>query len=127
MKLSRGPAPDGPRAPDLTERVMRRLGLPAVTPREATRRRRRRALLRAALCVVFAAAGGLAVMLLWSQPGPSAPTIPAAIRHDLQEHGRTIDRTIRSIRGLGGQLPAVETPAPQPREESGKAPAEPSV
>ena len=107
------PLHDPPRGPDLTEPVMRRLGLAGVTPGNAKRRRRRRALLRAALCVVVVGAGGLVVMLVSSQPQPSAPTVPSAIRHDLQQHGRTIDRTVRSIRGLGLQLPDLTVPASQ--------------
>ena len=86
------PFHDPPRGPDLTEPVMRRLGLAGVTPGKAKRRRRRRASLRAALCVVVVGAGGLVVMLVSSQPQPLAPTVPSAIRHDLQQHGRTIDR-----------------------------------
>ncbi len=102
---------DPPRGPDLTEPVLRRLGLAGVTPGKAKRRRRRRALLRAALSVVVVGAGGSVVILLSSQPRPLAPTVPSAIRHDLQQHGRTIDRTVRSIRGLGLQLPELTVPA----------------
>ena len=107
------PSHDPPRGPDLTEPVLRRLGLGGVTPGKAKRRQRRRALLRAALCVVVVGAGGSVVVLLSSQPQPLAPTVPSAIRHDLQQHGRTIDRTVRSIRGLGLQLPELMVPAPQ--------------
>ena len=54
-------------------------------------------------------------MLLSSQPQPqpSAPTVPSAIRHDLRQHGRTIDRTVRSIREIGQQVPALTVPASQ--------------
>ena len=125
------PLHDPPRGPDLTEPVMRRLGLAGVTPGNAKRRRRRRALLRAALCVVVVGAGGLVVMLVSSQPQPSAPTVPSAIRHDLQQHGRTIDRAVRSIRGLGQQLPELAVPASQryggPDAEVGGDAAEPSI
>ncbi|MEE8458842.1 MAG: hypothetical protein V3S08_03160 [Phycisphaerales bacterium] len=98
-------------APDLTESVLRRLGLAGVTPGAAKRRRRRRAFLRATLCAVVVGAGGLVVTLLSSQPQPLAPTVPSAIRHDLQQHGRTIDRTVRTIRGIAQQLPTLTVPA----------------
>lgn len=117
--------------PDLTEAVMRRLGLPGITPGELQRRRRRRAVLRVAVCVVVAAAVGLVVVLRSSHPQPSGTTIPSAIRNDLQRHGRTIDGTVRSIRGLGQQLPALAAPTPQPGEgqenELREAGPEPSV
>ncbi len=122
---------DLPRGPDLTEPVMRRLGLAGVTPGMAKRQRRRRALLRAALCVVVVGAGGLVAMLLSSQPQPVAPTVPSAIRHDLQQHGRTFDRTVRSIRALGQQLPELTVPASQrdggPDAEVGDDDVEPSI
>ncbi len=125
------PAHDPPRGPDLTGPVMRRLGLPGVTPGRAKRRRRRRALLRAALCVVVVGAGGSVVILFSSQPQPFAPTVPSAIRHDLQQHGHTIDRTVRSIRGLGLQLPELAVPASQrhgdPEAEVGADAVEPSI
>ena len=122
---------DPPRGPDLTEPVLRRLGLAGVTPGMAKRRRRRRALLRAAVCVVVVGAGGLVVMLVSSQPQPLAPTVPSAIRHDLQQHGRTIDRTVRSIREIGQQVPALTAPASQrqgvPDAEIGLDAVEPSI
>jgi len=125
------PSHDPPHGPDLTEPVLRRLGLAGVTPGNAKRRRRRRALLRAALCVVVVGAGGLVVMLVSSQPQPSAPTVPSAIRHDLQQHGRTIDRAVRSIRGLGQQLPELAVPASQrhgvPDAEVSDDAVEPSI
>ncbi len=125
------PAHDPPRGPDLTEPVLRRLGLAGVTPGKAKRRRRRRALLRAAVCVVVVGAGGSVVVLLSSQPQPLAPTVPSAIRHDLQQHGRTIDRTVRSIRGLGLRLPELTVPALQrhsdPDSEAGDDAVEPSI
>ncbi len=122
---------DPPRGPDLTEPVMRRLGLAGVTPGNAKRRRRRRALLRAAVCIVVMGGGGLVVMLLSSQPQPLAPTVPSAIRHDLQQHRRTIERTVRSIRGLGLQVPEVTVPALQRHgeldSEAGDDATEPSI
>jgi len=127
----RDPSRDEPQRPDLTESVLRRLGLAGVTPGKAKDRRRRRALLRVAVCVAVMGAGGLVVMLLSSQPRPLAPTVPSAIRHDLQQHGRTFDRTVRSIRGLGLQLPDLTAPASQRHgdadAEAGDDGAEPSV
>jgi hypothetical protein len=111
--------------------VLRRLGLAGVTPGKAKRRRRLRVLLRATLCVVVVGAGGLVVTLLWSQPQLTGPTVPSAIRHDLQQHGRTIDRTVRSIRGIGQQLPTLMVPVPQrhpsPDTEIGDDAVEPSA
>lgn len=98
--------------PDLTEPVMRRLGLPGVTPRDASRRRRNRALLRVAMCLGVTAAAGVVIVKTVSPPAPpSEPTISSAIRHDLERHARTIDRTVRSIRRLAPTLPETASPA----------------
>ena len=117
--------------PDMTEQVMRQLGLAGITPREAKRRRRRRTLLRVALCIVVMGASGLIVVLVSSQPRPSGPTVPSALRHDIEQHGRTFDRTVRSIRGLRQQIPTLTAPSPQPYDgadaEFRDDTAEPSV
>ena len=98
--------------PDLTEPVMHRLGLRGPTPRDASRRRRNRALLRVAMCLgVTGAAGVVIVKTVRRPPPPSEPTISSAIRHDLERHARTIDRTVRSIRGLAPTLPDSASPA----------------
>jgi hypothetical protein len=86
---------------DLTGSVMRRLGLPGITPRDARRRRRRRAALRLAICLAVAGAAGL-VAAVAGRTAPQAPqpTIPSAVRNDLEQYQRTIDRTVLSIRSL---------------------------
>ena len=105
-------APGDTPAPDLTGPVMRRLGLPGLTPRGAKRRRRNRALLRVAMCLVVTGAAGVVIVKTVSRPAPpSEPTIASAIRHDLERHARTIDRTVRSIRGLAPTLPEPAPPA----------------
>jgi hypothetical protein len=107
-------------APDLTGPVMSRLGLSRVSPRAARRRRIGRGIARLALVAV--AVGASAVCVRWYElstrpPRPMGPTIPSAIRHDLEHHGRTIDRAIRSIRGLS---PWRAAPVPAERDETTK-------
>jgi hypothetical protein len=112
-------------APDLTGPVMNRLGLNRVSSRAARRRRIGRGMARLALVAV--AVGASALCVQWHElgakaPRPSAPTIPSAIRHDLEHHGRTIDRAIRSIRGLSPWRPALSpprsVPVPPERDET---------
>ncbi len=95
-------------APDLTGPVMRRLGLGVTTRQRARRRRAGRVVVRVLLCGLAVAATVLAVSLVERQRRPSspAPTLPAALQHDLQHHGRTIDRAIKSIRELSPALTA---------------------
>ncbi len=86
---------------DQTGPVMRRLGLPRITPRDARRRRRRRALLRVLMCLAVTGAVAL-VAAVGRRAAPMAPdpTIPSAIHHDLQQYERKIVRTVSSIRSL---------------------------
>ncbi|MHC4080963.1 MAG: hypothetical protein ACYS15_09400 [Planctomycetota bacterium] len=104
-------------APDLTGPVMSRLGLSRVSPRAARRRRISRGVARLALVAV--AVGASALCVQWHQIGaksarPAGPTIPSAIRHDLEHHGKTIDRAIRSIRGLSPWRPVSSPLRPLP-------------
>ena len=93
------------RAPDLTDPVMNRLGLDAAARRQTRRRRAVRVLARLGVCGL-AVAGTLLVGRLLERPTPVAvPTLPAALRHDLQHHGQTIDRAIESILELSPGLP----------------------
>jgi hypothetical protein len=112
-------------APDLTGPVMSRLGLSRVSPRAARRRRVARAVARLALVAVAVGASALCVQwheLAGRRPRPSGPTIPSAIQHDLEHHGQTIDRAIRSIRGLSPWRPASSpprtVPVPPDRDET---------
>jgi len=104
-------------APDLTGPVMSRLGLSRVSTRAARRRRIARGVARLALVAV--AVGASALCVQWHELGakaarPPGPTIPSAIQHDLEHHGQTIDRAIRSIRGLSPWRPASSPPGPVP-------------
>jgi hypothetical protein len=108
-------------APDLTGSVMSRLGLSRASARAARWRRIRRGVARLALVAV--AVGASALCVHWHQIGSgaarsAAPTIPAAVRHDLDHHGRTIDRAIRSIQGLPPwrSLSSPVRPVPMPPE-----------
>jgi hypothetical protein len=108
-------------APDLTAPVMSRLGLGRGSARAARRRRIRRAGARLALVVV--AVGASALCVQWHRMGVSAsrsaaPTIPAAVRHDLDHHGQIIDRAIRCIQDLSPWRPPPSPvlPAPTPPE-----------
>lgn len=86
---------------DLTGPVMRRLGLSSITLSDARRRRRRRALLRLAICLAVAGAAGLvATVARRADPMAPHPTIPSAVRIDLEQYERTIDLTVWSIRSL---------------------------
>ncbi len=97
---------------DLTEAVLRRLGLAGLSSRDANRRRRRRALLRVAMCLGVTGAAGVIILRTMTSPAPpSEPTISSAIRHDMERHARTIDRTVRSIRALAPTLPEPASPA----------------
>ena len=124
--------PDPDKSPDLTEPVMRRLGLPGLSPRDASRRRRNRALLRVAMCLAVTGAVGVVIVKTTTRPAPpSEPTISSAIRHDLARHARTIDRTVRSIRRLAPTLPDSASSIPPARETAepatGPDKARPSV
>jgi hypothetical protein len=104
-------------APDMTGAVMSRLGLSPVSPRAARRRRIGRAVARLALVAV--AVGASALCVQWHKIGATAPrsagpTIPSAIKHDLEHHGQTIDRAIRSIRGLSPWRPVSSPVRPMP-------------
>lgn len=99
-------------SPDLTETVLRRLGLRGLSSRDASRRRRIRALLRVAMCLAVTGAAGVIILRTMTSPAPpSEPTISWAIRHDMERHARTIDRTVRSIRALAPTLPEPASPA----------------
>jgi hypothetical protein len=103
--------------PDLTGSVMSKLGLSRVSPRTARRRRMSRAVARLALVAV--AVGASALCVHWHEIGvnsapPADPTIPRAIQHDLDYHGQTIDRAIRSIRGLSPWRPVSSPTRPLP-------------
>jgi hypothetical protein len=104
-------------APDLTGPVMSRLGLSRVSSRVARRKRIRRGIARLALVAV--ATGASALCVQWhgigaEAPRPLGPTIPAAIQHDLEHHGQTIDRAIRSIRDLSPWRPVSSPARPTP-------------
>ncbi|MHC5009155.1 MAG: hypothetical protein ACYTGF_17550 [Planctomycetota bacterium] len=111
--------------PDLTGRVMKRLGMSQVSPRAARRRRINRGVARLALVAV--AVGASALCVQWHKIGttsarPAGPTIPSAIQHDLEHHGQTIDRAIRSIQGLSPwrpvSSPAWPVPTPPDHDET---------
>ena len=103
--------------PDVTGPVMSRLGLSRVSPGTARRRRANRAVARLALVAV--AVGASALCVKWHDIGaksarPAGPTIPSAIQHDLEHHGQTIDRAIRSIQGLSPWHPVSSPTGPLP-------------
>jgi hypothetical protein len=81
---------------------------------------------RLAICVAVVGGGAL-LMRAWTeisrgQPVPG-PTIPAAIRNDLEHHGRTIGEAIRTIQGLGGGTQAARG-EPEAAPPGGDAPPE---
>ncbi len=115
-------------APDLTGPVLKRLGLGGLTAQQAARRRAMRSAARVAICVAVVGGGAL-VARTWTelsraQPVPG-PTIPSAIRHDLEHfehHSRTIGEAIRTIQELGGTQAARGEPEAAP--PGGDAPPE---
>lgn len=101
-----------PRAPDLTGRVMRRLGFRRAGIAAARRSRLVRRLARLAAAAVVA---GACVALAWlgtRDPQPAGPTLPSAIRNDLSQHGRTLDAALGTIRDLASGPAAAPGPAP---------------
>ena len=101
-------------APDLTDRVMGRMGL----SRSASRRRRfLRNGVRLSLCGLAVGLAAIAVRVYQNtvaSPAASAITIPSAVQQDLQLHGDTIDRALRTIRNLTPQLPEPAATSPEP-------------
>ena len=74
------PAREPRKSPDLTDPVLRRLGLSGLTPRDANRRRRHRALLRVAMCLGVTGAAGVVILKTMTPPTPaSEPTISVSI------------------------------------------------
>ena len=106
------------RAPDLTDPVMSRLGLDAAARRKTRRRHAARVLARLGVCGLAVAGTLLVGRLLERRPTPAAfPTLPAALRHDLQHHGQTIDRAIESILELSPGLPGQPGDAAEPHDD----------
>lgn len=97
-------------APDVTAAVMRRLGLAGMTARRARRRRAARAALRLALCA--AAVAVTVAVVRWRASGSpqesAALTLPAALRLDLDHHGRRFDHAVETLRALAPALPPLE-------------------
>lgn len=126
-----------PRRVDFTAPIMARLGLPAAGTRAArvamVRRWGGRTLLAAAL--VFAVATGFLIHAQSERARrPAGPSLPAAIRNDLDRHQHAITATLQTIRQLQPRLlePAAEPgprrtvpasatpwPAPAPRPDPG--------
>ncbi len=121
-----GPGP----GPDVTDEVLRRLGITPAMRARARRRRAIRAVMTSGLCAVAVAAtvAGVYVYQQHASTAPIGPTIPSAIRNDLQHHGGTLDHAIRSIRNIspiwsvetgaepelpGLPMPTVPTPSAQ--------------
>jgi hypothetical protein len=96
-------------SPDLTRKIMGRLGYMKATPHVARRRRIRRWVNRLALCAaaLIVVVGGARV----HESGPyarrpAAPTIPKAIGNDVSLHQQRIKGTIRMIRTLAPTAPS---------------------
>jgi hypothetical protein len=92
-------------APDVTAVVMSRLNLRG---RGQGRGRRRRLLARLAVCALataLAVLGALVARRVGPPAGIAGPTIPSALRQDLQRHGRTIEGAMSTIRTMTGAWP----------------------
>ncbi len=68
----------------------------------------------------------LAALMVGSGERVSGPTIPAALRHDWNQHGQAIGRTIKTIQQLSPHLPAQPGVAPLPGAREQPRPKEPS-
>jgi hypothetical protein len=109
-------------APDMTRRIMGRLGYMQVSPAVARRARRRRWARRGLLGAAFAATMFVGLEVRQQGPEirrPTAPTVPGAIGTDLQQHQERFSRTIQLIRGLTPSTPAA---APAGSEEGATTP-----
>ncbi len=105
-ELARGPK----NSEDLTAQILRRLGVAS-----GARPKRGRWGLLLVMALTLIAAGVLAQALLTPTRAPAGPTIPSAIRSDLERHERTIERAVRTIRQL---TPAITPTATGTEQES---------
>jgi hypothetical protein len=90
-------------APDLTRRIMGRLGYMQVSPRIARRRRMMRWASRAGVCMAAALAIGIGLHVYENTADlrqPEGATIPAAITIDLQTQQHRLGSVIQTIRNL---------------------------
>lgn len=93
-------------APDLTRRIMGRLGYMQVPPAVAKRRRIQHLAGRAALVCVACVSAWVGVLAFQSSPearGPLELTMPSAVRSDFQDSQQHMNSVIQLLR----QLPPV--------------------
>jgi len=98
----------GGTAPDLTQRIMGRLGYMKASPRVVRRRITRRWCARALLCAAIVAFAGIGLRLQEYEvrvQRRGGPTIPAALGRDVDIHHRRVQRSIQTIRNLVPRLP----------------------
>lgn len=101
---------EGAAVPDLTNKVMGRLGYMQAAPAVAARRRRQRWINRGLLSCVVCLFGAGVVLVMPRVPGargPEATTMPAAVGQSIGQRHEHADRTFELIRGL------IDAPAEQ--------------
>jgi len=102
-------------APDMTRSIMGQLGYMRASRAAARRGRLRRWAARATTCVF-----GVAVLAIGlrvhdqsaSARRPVGPTVPSAIGSQMTEQGRSIIRTLETIRQIAPAVPAVPETEP---------------
>ncbi len=98
-------------APDLTRKVMGRLGYMAVPPDVAQRHRRLRHFARSGIVLAGFLAVGIGIFMHNSSPEARRPlemTLPAAVGQDLESSQQRMGEMFRSLRRL---TPSLELPA----------------
>lgn len=98
-------------APDLTRKVMGRLGYMAVKPDVAQRHRRQRHFARSGIVIAGFLAVGIGIVMHNSSPDARRPlemTLPAAVGQDLESSQQRMGEMFRSLRLL---TPSLDPPA----------------
>ena len=110
---------------DLTPQIMRRLGIPEAGSTAARRRRLQRLAARTAM-VLVAITGVVVGLSMYVDAGTartrSGPTIPSALRHDLESNRHVISGTINALGAMRPQLSGLLSPSPVVIPESTMSP-----
>lgn len=95
--------------PDLTRKIMGRLGYMQVKPQAARRHRAQRGMRRAGLLAAAALALGVGLRIFERTPDarhPAEAVIPAALGNDLQRQQQNLGAVIRTLRNVTPARPA---------------------
>jgi len=124
---------DVPAAPDMTRRIMGRLGYMRASERAIARARQRRLLNRAAVALVVLLCGWIGLKFYefgsWTRK-PDAVTLPTAIGVDLARHEQRLDSAMQTIHRLTAhceRLPIPPEMEADSRRTAGDADAMPDL